>query len=115
MAVLVLLFALLIHGYAALRKEHLISVRELSLSMFVARHGPLTASETGMLRPWMTFDYVNRIFGLPPDFLKTAFSIEDPSYPKLTLSGYAAERGFDEKEFLAAVQAAVAHKLSPSE
>ena len=109
---LVILCGLLIRTYFTLKKERLLSMRELSLSMFVAKHGPLTAADVGVIRPWMTFDYVNRSFGLPPDFLKTTFDIADPGYPKLTLSRYATEEGFNQAEFMNSIQAAVAHYLA---
>lgn len=109
---LVVLCGFLVRAYFVLRREHLANVRELSLSAFVARHGPLTAAEVGVIRPWMTFDYVNRTFGLPADFLKTTFGVADPNYPKLTLSQYSGEEGFNETEFLNAIQVAVAHYLA---
>jgi len=111
-AILVILCFFLVRAYFALRREHLVNIRELSLSAFVARHGPLTAADVGVIRPWMTFDYVNHAFGLPADFLKTTFGIADPGYPKLTLSRYAAEEGFSQAEFVNAVQTAVAEHLN---
>ena len=109
---LVILCGLLVRTYFALKKERLVNIRELSLSMFIIKHGPLTAADVGMIRSWMTFDYVNRAFGLPPDFLKTTFGIADPGYPKLTLSRYATEGGFNQAEFMNLIQAAVAHYLA---
>lgn len=38
---------------------------------------------------WMTFDYVNRAFNLPADYLKTSLAIKDPHYPVLTIKRYA--------------------------
>ena len=69
-----------------MRHANLISRRELSLSASVQKHGALNASEVGVIRPWMTFDYINRIFGLPKDYLKDQLQISDPHYPNSTLS-----------------------------
>lgn len=110
-ALLIILCGLLVRAYSILKKEHLINLSELSLSAFVTKHGPLTANEVGVIRPWMTFDYVNRTFGLPADFLKTTFGVADPAYPKLTLSYYATEEGFNQMDFLNAIRVAVAHYL----
>lgn len=42
-----------------------------------------------ILRPWMTFEYVNRVFSLSPETLKNALRIADPRYPKLTIASFA--------------------------
>ena len=82
---LVVLFIFLVRDYLVLRRANLINRRELSLSAFVQKHGPLSASETGVIRPWMTFDYINRIFNLPKDYLKDQLQISDAHYPNTTL------------------------------
>ncbi len=104
--------ALLVWGWYRVGHEHPADVRD-ALSGFVAKHGPLTADEVGVIRPWMTFDYVNTLFALPPDFLKDSFRIDDPSYPMLTLGRYAGEAGYGQTEFLTAVEAAIANHLAP--
>ena len=88
-AVLLLLTVLFVWNYAALMRARIISDREGELSAIVQHHGPLTASDVGLIRPWMTFDYINTLFKVPPDYLKTSLSITDASYPRLSLSGYA--------------------------
>lgn len=55
-------------------------------------HGPRPSPE--VLRPWMTFEYINRIFSLPPDLLSHSLSIADARYPKLTVAAYARMSGF---------------------
>ena len=86
---LVLLGVFLVGEYRSLRKAQIISARELQLSAILKNHGPLTASDINIIRPWMTFDYINKLFNLPPDYLKTQLSISDVRYPQLSLSGYA--------------------------
>ena len=46
-----------------------------------------------VLRPWMTFEYVNRIFGLSPEILRDALGITDKRYPKLSIAAYARRIG----------------------
>jgi hypothetical protein len=53
---------------------------------FSRMHPPLTASDVNVIQSWMTFDYVNHIFALPPDMLKTALSITDPRYPRMPVA-----------------------------
>src|ERR1700727_2162818 len=101
----------LVHEYFVLRRENIISARALLLSSFVQKHGPLTAGEVGVIRPWMTFAYVNKTFALPQDFLKSSFTISNTHYPNLTIGAYAAENDFNQAEFLTAVQMAITHYL----
>jgi hypothetical protein len=53
-------------------------------------HGvPLSASDVTIIRPWMTFDYINKIFNVSSSYLQTDLSISDPHYPRTSLSSYA--------------------------
>ncbi|MDR3582329.1 MAG: hypothetical protein P4L67_03590 [Candidatus Pacebacteria bacterium] len=111
---LALLCIFLVRDYLALRRENLINARELPLSEFVKKHGPLTADETGVIRAWMTFGYINKIFGLPPDFIKDSFHITDPRYPNLTISQYAGSGGVAEADFMTSLEAAIGNRLKQS-
>ena len=102
---LVVLFIFLVRNYLSLRHANLISRRELSLSAFVQKHGALNASEVGVIRPWMTFDYINRIFDLPKDYLKDQLQISDPHYPNTTLGN---------SDTASQVQAAIVNYLNQS-
>ena len=46
---------------------------------------PLSLQDVGIVRSWMTFDYLNRVFRLPPGYLKDALHISDARYPHLSL------------------------------
>ncbi len=62
-----------------------------SLTSFLSarrERGPLPLSDAGLIRSWMTFDYINKLFNLSPTYLKTTFSISDSRYPNLSLSEY---------------------------
>jgi hypothetical protein len=112
--VIVVLFILLaillgfgIRDYLSLRRAQIISARELFLANSLKKHGPLPTSDTSAIRPWMTFDYVNRLFDLSPDYLKATLSVTDPSYPQLSISGYAKYDHENVNTLLTNVQEAV--------
>ncbi len=69
-------------------------------------HGALNVSPE-VLRPWMTFEYVNRVFGLPPEVLKDALHIADPKYPKLTIASFARKAGISADAAVARVAAVI--------
>lgn len=106
---LVVLFVLLVRNYLTLRRANLVNQRELSLSAFVQKHGPLNASEVSVIRSWMTFDYINRLFDLPKDYLKNQLQISDSHYPNLTISAYGSENNLDTAEAVGRVQAAISY------
>jgi hypothetical protein len=103
LAVLVVFF---VREYLLLRRAQVMNARQ-SLEEVLKAHGPLNAGDTGIIQDWMTFDYLNRLFGLPADYLKTALSIADPHYPQLYIGGYARSAGVSEAAALANVQAAI--------
>lgn len=113
-AVLAVLLVLLVHTYAALRRADLMNRRTFSLSAFVQRHGPLRTNEAGVIRSWMTFGYINTIFGLPQDYLKTQLRISGSRYPNLTLTAYAGSRGIATGDAVTEVQRAVVSYFPPS-
>ncbi len=47
------------------------------------------------IQGWMTFDYINFVFNLPPDYLRETLSIEDSKYPRVTLGRYASKTGIN--------------------
>ena len=111
---LIALFIFLVHDYLILRHNNLLNHRSFSLSAFVQKHGPLNASEVSVIRPWMTFDYINRLFGLPKDYLKDQLHISDSRYPVLTLSSYASANKIDATAAVSDVQQVVVSYFSQS-
>ncbi len=47
------------------------------------------------LKPWVTFAFVNKVFKLPPEFLKEALHITDTKYPNLTVEAVAKSQHVD--------------------
>lgn len=105
--VLVVLFAALIKQYIDLRQAQILNDRAVHLS-FTGRRIPLPTDRAGLVQPWMTFDYVNRIFGLPPQYLVSALKIDSTAYPRVPLYEYAEKRGLSPTVFTKDVQNAVA-------
>jgi len=88
---LVALCVFLFIQYQSLRREQLIGGRTSFLSALRRDHGPLGANDIATIRPWMTFDYVNYLFAVPPDYVRTTLNITDPRYPHLTISTFTVQ------------------------
>jgi heme/copper-type cytochrome/quinol oxidase subunit 2 len=110
--ILVVLTIFFIIQYQHVRRIEAINAREFEINLLLHHHGTLTANQVSMIRPWMTFDYINKIFGIPPDYLKNQFTITDSSYPKMTLQSYASKHGMTGISFTANVEAAISSYLS---
>jgi hypothetical protein len=41
------------------------------------------------IQGWMTFDFLDKSFGLPPDYLKKGLGITDKKYPNITIDSWA--------------------------
>jgi hypothetical protein len=89
--VMVVLFVFFVRQYIALRRANVVSARESWLSAAIKNHGPATVNDVNFIRSWMTFDYINKLFNIPSDYLKTHFSIMDGRYPNLSISEYAGD------------------------
>ena len=71
-----------------LRRPHFINSYMTWINQKRSR-APLKATDVGLIRPWMTFDYIDKLFNIPAGYLKSQMNITDAHYPKLTLAGYA--------------------------
>jgi len=112
LAVLFFLCFLLAQRYAALQKLDYISGRRTSWITALHPNGPPTASDTRLIQSWMTFDYVNHLFGLPPQYLKDSLYISDSRYPRVTLEEYAEDAHIPGATLLAEVQGFVSSFLT---
>lgn len=110
-ALAILLF-FFVRQYQTLRRESIISARESFIANAIKNHPRLTAGDTGIIRSWMTFDYVNKLFGLPPEYLKGYFAISNSGYPKLTIGKFASGARLNASSTLAGVQNAVSQYLA---
>jgi len=110
--ILAVLLFFFVEQYQSLRRASVISAREAWLTNALKNHPHLTASETDVIRTWMTFDYLNKLFMLPSDYLKTQLSISDPAYPKLTISTFAKDTKQAASSTLMEVESAVRQYLA---
>lgn len=55
-------------------------------------HRPINANDISTVQSWMTFDYINKVFKVPSDYLKNSLGISDSSYPNETIGHYARSK-----------------------
>ncbi|MEI6843045.1 MAG: hypothetical protein WCK48_00840 [bacterium] len=104
--VFAILFYRLVKEYDHLRRVEVAnSYRELIAN--IKKNRSLTSGDVSVIQQWMTFDYVNRVFNLPPEYLKNSLTIIDPKYPKVVISKYAKNQKFDVGIFMTTLQNAV--------
>ncbi|MDD4989115.1 MAG: hypothetical protein PHV42_01680 [Candidatus Pacebacteria bacterium] len=108
LGVLVVIFLflclLLVREYNYLKRQELMSLyhdRVLSSSR------PSLAADISLIQSWMTFDYINVTFKIPPDVLKSSLHITDAHYPRISLARYAKSIATSSPAFLLDVQNAV--------
>lgn len=59
------------------------------------------------IQGWMTFEYLNRTFNLPTDYLQKDIEVTSSSYPNVTLTKEATLRGQDLTVFLGDVKKSI--------
>ena len=105
---LIVLSIMLFQQYQRIRHLGYIAAHRQSILRSLHGAGTLTPADAGTTQSWMTFDYVNHIFSLPPQYLQTKLSITDPKYPRLTISAYSMEStAIPQSQVLMAVQNAI--------
>ena len=113
--IFIVLIFFLIREATSLERSQMISERKAEFSNFLsAHHGPMTIGDVGIIAPWMTFDYINKLFKLPPDYLKTSLNISSSKYPQISISGYAKSDGVAKTIIVSEVQAALRNYFNNS-
>lgn len=64
-----------------------------------------------LIENWMTFDYINMSFQLPPQLLRDELHISDPAYPRLSIRRAAKESGVSRDAYLVQVKTIVQNYL----
>ena len=59
------------------------------------------------IQQWMTFEYVNAVFGADAGYLRTKLGIADTRYPRVSIRRYARLEGEDPAALLARVKTAM--------
>jgi len=68
---------------------------------------PMPATTVTTIDTWMTFNYLNVVFKLPPTYLQKQLKITDPRYPNIRIDGYARRNHLSPETVLHAVQQAI--------
>src|ERR1700733_1684117 len=106
--ILIVLCLVLFQEYQRLRQSNIINAHGFLMGSALHHAStPATSADTDLIQSWMTFDYINHVFALPPTYLQTTLHITATSYPRLSLSTYARTQHLDAATFLASVQNAV--------
>ena len=104
---IIILGVLLVQQYQNIQRLNYISIHRQSFFRSLHGSGPLTATNASSTQSWMTFDYINRVFGLPATYMQTTLGITDNHYPRLTIAGYAKNDGLSATTTLTKVQEAI--------
>lgn len=115
---LVILFVfalhLIIRDYRYLRGD-VLSSQPHSFRNWYGMHQRYTPSVSNVdsIRSWMTFNYLNRVFNLPPDYLKTKLNVSDSKYPNITVEKVIKEKKEAENSYLEKLKTNIRLYLSP--
>lgn len=105
--ILAVLLFFFVRQYQTLRHEAILSARESWLMNAIKNHPHLTVNDVSAIHTWMTFDYLDKLFNLPPEYLKARLSVSDTRYPKLTIGEFAEDTKQSASGTLMEVQNAV--------
>jgi hypothetical protein len=104
---LIVLFIFFLKQYIILKKAHIVNIRETEISSLIKSHNKFSAQDINFIRSWMTFDYINKLFNIPENYLQTTLNITSNHYPKLVVSDYIEDNKLDKNIFLQSLVNAV--------
>jgi hypothetical protein len=110
-AILLFLCGLFVRQYRRIEQQNYANSYEDTIDSSPYRDS-LTARDVGVVLPWMTFRYINTIFGLPANYLKDTLHVTSTRYPNLSLSAYAKSQKMDTGIFISTLQKAVSDYLT---
>ena len=73
-----------------------------------------SVSDVNSIKPWMTFNYINKIFNLPNEYLKTGLGISDAKYPNITIQKSIQTQGASSTAYLEELKGLVREHLASS-
>jgi len=95
--VLIISLFFLVHTYRQLHRQGLLSPRRPS--QFFRNTPPdynaRRLQESSQVKDWMTFGFVNHVFGLPSEYFQTKLNISDKKYPDLSINSWAKQSNQD--------------------
>ena len=110
LAILVVVFLslciMLVREYKNVRQLYFVSGQRTFFAG-LRRHAPAIDREINSLQSWMTFDYINHLFILPSEYLRTTLAITDARYPRMTIAELAEDKRITKANSLAEVQNAL--------
>ena len=114
--VLVILCVFLVRQYRVTARQGTVSSERIRFAEIV-RHHSLNASDTDLVGPWMTFDYVSVSFNVPPSYLMSALEISSSTrgFPNITLGHFARTIGTSTEAVTEDVRNAVRNYLASPE
>ena len=72
-----------------------------------------TINDLSRIQAWLTFDYLNFVFRLPPTYLEGKLPTPDSHYPNISIESYADRHGLGHTQFLETVRGDVSSYLNP--
>ena len=72
------------------------------------RRNSLNQPAVEQIQSWMTFRYVNLVFHLPPEYLKSNLAITDSRYPNISIGALAKEQKKSSSAEILLIQQAIA-------
>ena len=112
--ILIILSVLLVQQYQHIQRLSYIATHRQSLLRSLHGSGLLTSADASSTQAWMTFDYINRAFALPAQYLQVSLNISDSRYPRLTIAQYAQDAKASPVATLISVQEAIGSYYSAS-
>lgn len=76
-------------------------------------HQKLGVNDVQNIQGWMTFDYINYVFNLPPQYLEQKLSLSDQKYPNISINHYAEAHNMTAVLFLQNVKGALNSYFHP--
>lgn len=89
LALLAVFFSYLVYHVRDAHREGTFDKRPPISDLFGKPGERLNVPDPQKIEGWMTFKYVNVVFGLGNGVLKNALKIEDPKYPNVPIGKYS--------------------------
>lgn len=68
------------------------------------RHKAVAITDVIYISPWMTFDYINKVFDLPSNYLEQNLQIHDSKYPFVTIQRYSKNSNIDSSVLIESIR-----------
>ena len=102
--------------FVAIRVYELRSHRNFLWQSYLSNYHrrPVGVVDVAYIAPWMTFDYITKIFHLPSTYLEQTLQIHDSKYPFITIGQYTKKTNTNSSILIENLQTAVKKYLASS-